>query len=61
MYCEVHLAGNATRRIERDYRELDCRTPARCSNQRGSFERLGSDEYPKGVMRPLQVRWTNAG
>jgi hypothetical protein len=28
--------------------------------QRGSFERLGSGEYPKGVMRPWQVRWTNA-
>lgn len=32
-----------------------------CVTQRGSFERLGSGEYPKGVMRPLQVRWTNAG
>ena len=32
-----------------------------CVSQRGSFERLGSDEYPKGVIRPLQVRWTDAG
>lgn len=32
-----------------------------CFTQRASFERLGSGEYPKGVMRPLQVRWTNAG
>ncbi len=32
-----------------------------CTTQRGSFERLGSGEYPKGVMRPLQVRWTGAG
>ena len=29
--------------------------------QHGSFERLGSGEYLKGVMRPLQVRWTDAG
>jgi hypothetical protein len=32
-----------------------------CVTRRGSFERLGSEEFPKGVMRPLQVRWTNAG
>jgi hypothetical protein len=32
-----------------------------CTTQRGSFERLGSGEYPKGAMRPLQVRWTDAG
>ena len=29
-----------------------------CVTQRGSFKRLGSEEYPKSVMRPLQVRWT---
>ena len=32
-----------------------------CVTQRGSFERLGSGEYPKGVMRRLQVIWTDAG
>jgi hypothetical protein len=32
-----------------------------CVTQHGSFERLGSGEYPKGVIRPLQVRWTDAG
>ena len=32
-----------------------------CVTQHGSFERRGSGEYPKGVMRPLQVRWTDAG
>jgi len=31
-----------------------------CVTQRGSFARLGSEEYPKGVIRPLQVRWTDA-
>jgi hypothetical protein len=32
-----------------------------CVTQHGSFERFGSGEYPKGVIRPLQVRWTDAG
>ena len=31
-----------------------------CAVRRGSFERSGSGEYPKGVMRPLQVRWADA-
>jgi hypothetical protein len=31
---------------------------AQCVMQRGLFERIGSAEYPEGVMRPLQVRWT---
>jgi hypothetical protein len=32
-----------------------------CVTQHGSFDRLGSGEYPKGVVRPLQVRWTDVG
>jgi len=32
---------------------------AECTVQHGSFERLGSGEYPPGVMRRLQVRWTD--
>jgi hypothetical protein len=31
-----------------------------CAVRHGSFERRGSGEYPKGSMRPLQVRWTDA-
>ena len=31
-----------------------------CVTQRGLFERLGSEEYPKGVIRRLQVRWADA-
>ena len=34
---------------------------ALCVTKRGAFERLGSQEYPKGVMRPWQVRWADAG
>lgn len=30
-----------------------------CTIQRGSFERLGNGEYTKGVIRPLQVKWTD--
>jgi hypothetical protein len=32
-----------------------------CVTQRGSFKRLGSEEYPEGVMRPLQVKWSKVG
>jgi len=31
-----------------------------CAIQHGSFERIGSGEYAKGVKRPVQVRWTDA-
>ena len=31
-----------------------------CALRRGSFEPRGRGEYPKGVMRPLQVRWSDA-
>lgn len=34
---------------------------AECTVQRASFERLGSGGDPLGVMRRLQVRWTDAG
>lgn len=33
---------------------------AECTVQRGSFERLGSEDYLPDVMRRLQVRWTDA-
>ena len=29
-----------------------------CVVRRGFFERLGSREYPKGIMRPHQVKWS---
>jgi hypothetical protein len=32
-----------------------------CVTQRGSFEPHGSGQYPAGVIRPLQVKWADAG
>ena len=34
--------------------------PERCIRKVGQFEALGSPELPNGVMRPLQVKWSEA-
>jgi hypothetical protein len=62
---ESHPALPQDRRRHEEIRAI--RIPALTTNaaisitRHGSFEPQGSGEYPKGVIRPLQVKWADAG